>query len=257
MRFFIFLSFFLFYSCAAKKLAVKHADTYITHAVEKKIPLTDAQEKQLAKDVDHFLMAKKSAAQEIIPLVDKMNPDEPTLFNEIYDSILKSYRGIAEDFSKLLAGYIVDLDEKQQKTFFRRLAEDLETKKEKDKEERSSDLKRKVERLFGALTPIQEKLLKDQSDYFQKKAVLHLERKAQLHGRLETILSQDSAKSTKREMVVEAFMNYQDAGILSSKENLDIVKRFSPTLSLKQKEYFRERIRDLKEIIGYYLETQY
>lgn len=254
---FLILSLLLLYSCAAKKFAVKHADTYITHSVEKKLPLNTTQEKELAKDVDQFLMQKKMAAQEILPLIDKMDPEKPTLFNEIYDSILTSYRGIAKDFSELLAKYIVELDERQQKIFFQRLAEDLETKKEKDVDERLSDTKRKVERLIGSLSADQEKFLKERKTYFQKKGSLHLERKEKLHGRLETILNQDSSPKTKRELVVEAFMQYQDDGILSSKENIAIIKDFVPSLTLKQKEYFRQRIQDLKEIIGYYLEAQY
>ena len=258
MRIFILISCLLFlYSCAAKKFAVQHADTYITHSVEKKIPLNNKQQEQLAKDVDQFLMKKKVVAQEMLPLIDKMDPSDPTLFEEIYDSFLKSYRSVAKDFSTLLAKYIVELDQRQQKTFFKRLKEDLETKKKKDSEERLSDVKRKIERLVGSLSDSQEKILESNASNFQKKGAVHLERKEKLHGRLESILTQDIGTSTKKELMVEAFMKYQDEGILSSKENLELVKKFAPTLSLKQKEYFRGRIRDLKEIIGYYLDTQY
>ncbi len=258
MRFiFLMTSLFMLYSCAAKKLAVQHADTFITHSVEKKIPLNNQQEKELAKDVDQFLMKKKIAAQEILPLIDKMDPSEPTLFDEIYASLLKSYRGIAEDFSTILAKYIVDLNNRQQKIFFERLKEDLETKKKKNSEERLSDIKRKVERLIGSLSDSQEKMLRSHSNYFQKKGNLYLDLKEKLHTRLESILTQDSAPKTKRELVVEAFMNYQDESILSSKENVALVKEFSPTLTLKQKEYFRGKVKELKEIIGYYLDTQY
>jgi len=225
--------------------------------VEKKIPLNNQQEKELAKDVDQFLMKKKIAAQEILPLIDKMDPSEPTLFDEIYASLLKSYRGIAEDFSTILAKYIVDLNNRQQKIFFERLKEDLETKKKKNSEERLSDIKRKVERLIGSLSDSQEKMLRSHSNYFQKKGNLYLDLKEKLHTRLESILTQDSAPKTKRELVVEAFMNYQDESILSSKENVALVKEFSPTLTLKQKEYFRGKVKELKEIIGYYLDTQY
>lgn len=255
--FFLCLSLFLLYSCAAKKLAVKHADTYITYSVEKKIPLNKQQENKLAKDVDQFLIKKKIAAQEMLPLIDKIDPEKPILFAEIYDTFLTSYREIAEDFSNLLAKYIVDLDERQQKVFFQRLSKDLKTKKEKNSDQRFSDMKRKIERLIGSLSSDQEKFLKENARYFERKGALQNERKEKLHVRLESILNQDSSPNTKKELVVEAFMNYQDEGILSSKENINLVKEFTPTLTLKQKEFFREKVRDLKEIIGYYLETQY
>lgn len=254
---FLILSLFFLVSCGAKKLVANHADTFITNSIEKKLPLTDRQEERLAKDVDQFLMKKKATAQEILPLIDKIDPAKPTLFDEIYDSLLGNYRKIAADFSELLAKYIVELDENQQKIFFRRLSEDLDTKKEKDSEGRLSDIKRKVERLVGSLSPTQEKLLTNHEAYFQRKGTLLLKRKEALHQRLQTILTQDSAPATKKEMIVEAFMNYQDESMVSSKENLSIVKEFTPTLSLKQKEYFREKVRDLKEIIGYYLDAQY
>lgn len=255
--FILTICFYLLYSCAAKKLAVKHADTFITHSVEKKLPLNPKQEAQLAKDVDHFLMKKKPKAQELLPLLDKMDPSNPTLFEEIYDSLLVSYRGVAQDFSELLAKYIVDLDEKQLKTFFKKLSDDRKEKEKKDKEARLSDLKRKVEKLFGALTKEQEKFLQSHADYFQRKGDLQLKRKEKLHDNIESILGQKQSLETKKELVVKAFMNYQDESIESSKENLPLVKEFSPTLSQKQKEFFREKVRDLKEIIGYYLEAQY
>jgi hypothetical protein len=259
MRIFILImSLFFLYSCAAKKFAVRHADTYITHSIEKKLPLNKQQEKLLAKDVDHFLMQKKIVAQEMMPLIDKIDPEKPTLFDEIYDSFLGSYRSIAKDFSGILAKYIVDLNPSQQKVFFRRLSEDLDSKKEKDSQERLSDMTRKIEKLVGPLSKDQEKFLNDHSSYFQKKGMLQIKRKEQLHQRLNSILTQDSPLTdTKKDLVVEAFMSYQDESILSSKENISLVKEFIPTLSLKQKEIFRERVKDLKEIIGYYLEAQY
>lgn len=253
----LMLSFLLLTACAAKKLAVKHADTFLVHAVEKRLPLHSEQKSQLNKDVDKFLMEKKPVAEELLPVIDMIDIDKPAQFDEIYEKLVSSYRKTANDFSQLLAKHIADLSPDQQKKFFKKLSSENKDIKEKKPAERVSDLKRKLEKIMGSVSDKQEALISQQESYLVAKAQMRLERREKLHEKMKDILKEDSTSETKREKLLEAFTQYQKSTIDAAKENLPLIKKFAATMSDKQKEKLRESVSELKQIIGYYLETDY
>lgn len=257
MRIIMILTLVLFQACAAKKLAVNHADTFIEAAVEKRLPLYSHQKKELAQEVDKFLDKNKEVGRKVIPLIDKINLEDPSNLDEIYDEFLAQYKKVATNFSKIIAKHLSELDENQQKKLFENLNVENEEQSKKEALERSKGVEHKVEKLIGSLSEGQSKFFNDKAAYFQGKAQAKIERKKKLQAKMKEILAQDVSADSKEEQIVEAFKTYQDETIESSRSNIPLVKQFVPTLTPKQKEQFRERMRDAKEMIGYYLEAAY
>lgn len=253
----LMLSLLTLFACAAKKLAVKHADTFISNAVEKRLPLYSEQKLKLGKDIDQFLMQKKSTAEELLPVFDQIHLEKPEQFDELYEKMISAYRGIALDFSRILAKYIADLNKEQQEKFFKKLATENKEMSQKKPSERTSDMRRKIEKLTGSLSEKQEKLISEQEAYFTKKAELRLQRRLRLHEKIKAILNGKTSNDSKRDELVESFQSFQEESIDSSRENIPLIKKFISTLTIKQKETFRGKLAELKEIIGYYLETDY
>lgn len=254
---FLMLSLLILASCAAQKLAVKHADTLIANSIEKRLPLYSDQKQKLAKDVDQFLMSRKPAAAELLPLIDQIDLSKPDLFDEVYEKLLESYRDLAADFSRLLADHISELNADQQKKFFKRLNAENADMGKKTPEDRVSDVDQKFERLIGPLTKEQETFLNEQKSIFVQKGELRLERRIKLHKKMQEILAQEASSETKREGIHQAFMEFQDKSMASSRDYLPLLKKIIPTMTNKQKETFRHKMSNLKEIIRYYLETDY
>jgi hypothetical protein len=257
MRIIMLLVLVLFQACAAKKLVVEHADTFIETAVERRLPLYSAQKKALSLEVDKFLEKNKEIGRKIIPLIDQINLDDTSNLDEIYNEFLVQYKKVATNFSKIVAKHMSELDENQQKKLFENLNVENAQQLRKDALERSKAVENKVEKLIGSLSEGQSKFFNDQAAYFQDKAKAKIKRKEKLQSKLKEILAQDISSNTKEDQILEAFQTYQDETIESSRSNIPLVKQFVPTLTPKQKERFRDRMKDAKEMIGYYLEAAY
>lgn len=251
------LSLLLFQACAAKKLAVEHADTFIESSVEKRLPLYSAQKKELSKEVDEFLEKHKETGRKLIPLVDQINLDDPSKLDSLYNEFVTYYQKIATGFSQILAKHLSELDATQQKKMFEKLSSENKDLERKSPEQRAEGMESKAEQLIGTLTSGQHKFFKDHAGYFHEKAMAKLERRRALQAKLKEVLTQDISATSKREQIQEAFDKYQVASIESSKTNLPLIKTFMQTLNPRQKEAFRGRTQDLKEMIGYYLEAAY
>ncbi len=159
--------------------------------------------------------------------------------------------------SSHLAKHIASLDASQQKKFFEKLADENESMLQKKNSAKVEQMEDKVEKLIGSLNKQQEKFFDDHQSYIGQKSKARLDRREKLHGQLKTILKQEPDVAIKQSKIEEVFATYQSESIEASYSNLPLIKEFLPSMSAQQKEYFRARVQDLKEMINYYIEAEY
>lgn len=252
----VFVCFALLFSCGPKQVAVKYADTFIQRQVEKRLPLYDAQEDALSRDIDRFLNEEKERVKSIVPLLNKINLDDPMTLDQQYPKITDAYLEIAYDFSKILARHMSSFDEKQIKDFLKRMREENNSIFLKDREERREKIEARVRHLLGTLSDEQKKILHENGKIFDAQIVRRSERRARLHTLFKNILEQEISREAKEKMIYEAFVNYQKEA-LESTENLEIAKKIFPTLSAAQKKNVKGHLAEIGEIVDYFLKTTY
>lgn len=251
-----FVCLALLSSCGPKQVAVKYADTYIQSQVEKRLPLYDAQEDALSRDIDKFLNDHKSRVKEIVPFLNGINLDDPASLDEQWPKISAAYLDIARDFSGILARHMSAFDDKQRKDFLKRMREENDAIFERDKKERKEKIESRVRHLLGTLTREQTNILTSHAKDFDHQIERRSERRSKLHTQFKMILEQDISREAKEKMIFEAFVAYQKEA-LSNTENLAIAKEFVPTLSTAQKKNLKGHLAEIEEIIDYFLKTTY
>lgn len=251
-----FLLLILCYSCAAKKLVVNNADTLLEHQITKRLPLYSKQKKALAEDVTQFLKAQKPRAREVLPVIDKININNPDEIDDHYLVLAKNYDQIALDFSRILSKHMAKLDSKQQKDFFKTLAQENRELKKKDPEERTEKIQERFENFFGSINEKQKQKLTDLHDHFEARNKERILRRIELHAEFERIFENDLSPESRQDLFVKSYAEYQKKSI-DHKKNIELIKAILPTVSEKQKEFFKSRTREVKEILKYFLEASY
>lgn len=243
-------------SCGAKKVAVKYADTYIEHQIGKRLPLNDAQEEALSKDVDRFLNEHKDRARSLIPMLEKIDFERSSSLDEQYPKIAEEYSEIAKNFSIILARHMATFDKKQTKSFLSKMLEENQEIFQRDKKDREEKVESRVRSLLGTLTPEQIKILKDSGSIFDEQIVLRSERRSRLHTDFKTILEQDIARESKEKQILDAFVAYQKEALANTR-NLEIAKKLIPSLSKIQRTNLKSKIGEIQEILNYFIENVY
>lgn len=246
----------LTYGCTAQKIAVSNADTLLGHQITKRLPLYSTQKEELGKDIDQFLNQSKPVAQEILPVVDDMKIESPEKMEDHYKKLEGFYRKIAKDFSGLMSKYMAKLDHKQQKDFFETVDEENREIIKKDKEERLEEIEERMKTFLGEISSSQKQIITNYGDYFMAQTNKRVERRKELHQRFKYIYAQDVSPETRKDLFKEAFIDYQEQG-LSSNKNLEILKKLIPTVTQRQREHFRRKTQEIKEIISYFLQVNY
>jgi hypothetical protein len=251
----ILMSAFLGYSCAAKKMAAQNADLMIEHQIEKRIPLYSAQKSALSKDVNVFLTEQKVITQEALPALKSIELDVKKI-DQQYDKLDLAYRKLAFNFGKLMSKYMGPLDEKQQKDFHENLRMENATIARVSSEDRMEKLFDRIETLLGTISDKQKEILISHKPYLDERQANRLKRREALHAKFKEIYQMDLSAEAKTNYFVDAFSQYQSS-YPETAMNKEIIKQFLPTLSATQKEVFNKRVKDLQEILGYYLATDY
>ncbi|MFP5384670.1 MAG: hypothetical protein ACLGHN_01230 [Bacteriovoracia bacterium] len=254
----IFLLFLLFIlsSCAAKKLLVENADTLLTHQVTKRLPLYSKQKDNLNKDVDQFLNKAKPVAQEVLPVIDEIDLNSPDKVEKQYNKLEEYYIGLTQDFTAMLSKYMALLDKKQQKDFFETLDDENRELLKTEKEKRLDKIEDRFKLFFGSMKNSQKQLLRDYSDYFHLRAKERLERRVKLHGELRAIFGEELSQEARSRSIEEAFSRYQKDALKGNK-NLEMLKKLLPTISSSQKEHFRNRVKEVKEMLNHFIISEY
>lgn len=246
----------LCYSCAAKKLVVNNADTLLEHQITKRLPLYSKQKQVLSKDVTQFLKDQKPRAREVLPVIDKINISSPDEIDDHYQVLAKNYDQIALDFARLLSKHMATLDSKQQKDFFDTLAQENRELKKKDPEERIEKTQDRFENFFGTINEKQKQKLTDLNDHFEERNKERIKRRIKLHADFQRIYKNDLSSESRQDLFVKSYAEYQKKSV-DHKKNIELIKAILPTVSKKQKEFFKGRTREVKEILKYFLEATY
>lgn len=251
----LMLTAFLGMSCAAKKMAAKNADILIENQIEKRMPLYTAQKKALAKDVDAFLRDQKEFAKEALPALSSVELNSDKVDSQ-YDHLDQIYRKLAVNFSKLMSKYMALLDEKQQKDFHINLEAENKSLARVEGSERMEKIYDRFETVLGSISDEQKTILEAHKPYLDERYSVRLKRREALHAKFREIYQLDLSPTSRTQYFADAFSQYQNSYPDNAK-NKEILKQLIPTLSSRQKGELKERVNDLKEIIGYYLETDY
>jgi FtsZ-binding cell division protein ZapB len=155
-----------------------------------------------------------------------------------------------------MGSYMAMLDKKQQSEFKENLKEENQTLKNQSSEERQEKIQERFKSLFGKISHEQVEILNAQKDYFEQRHKVRLNRRKKLHAKFWEIYKMDVSESSKAHEFYEAFEEYQ-VNYPENEKNKEILKKTASSLSDEQKEVFKRKMNELKEILSYYLETVY
>lgn len=243
-------------ACAGKSLVVRNADTLLEYQVEKRIPLYSAQKKALDKDIKKFLNENRQEAQELLPVVDELSLDESKKLEGQYRKLAALYERISAGFTKLLAPYLSALDQKQQREFFQTIEEENRLLASRDPEERKHKYRERFKTFFGSITEPQRQLMTDLQPDFEESNRKRLAHRKVLLTKFHEIFDNDLSANARKQEIQDAFASYHQTAH-DHERNISLLKRLLPTLTNNQKEFFRKRMAEVKEIIKLYLDADY
>jgi hypothetical protein len=256
MRFVLFALLSLLIACSAKDLVIKNADHLLSYQITKRIPLHSNQKDYLKKDVNLFLQKTKPKIQDLLPIIDEIQFNDPEKLERPYRLLEQSYLHLAGDFSDLLATHLAKLDQKQQKEMFKILEAENRDIKKRDSESLKEKVEERMDQILGALNKKQKQMIKDHLSYFVERNNHRFERRTKLHLELNNIYKSTSLQEAKKESIKEAFAQYQNESIKGNK-NLELLKKLTLTLSDSQKKKLQEHLVEVKRLIHYYLSVKY
>jgi hypothetical protein len=250
------LTLILGYGCAAKKLAIENADRLISYQMTKRLSLYSSQKAQLAKDIDQFLNKTKPDAQELLPIIDEIHLEEPAKAEAQYLKLEKYFNKVSQDFSAIMAKYLAVLDQKQQKELFKTLEDENREIFKQEKEKRIDVVEDRLKMFIGKLNGEQKELIREYSDYFHSRAIERLDRRIKLHHKFKEIYNQDISASSREKLFLDSFIKYQEDSLINDK-NVELLKKFVPTVTKDQREYFRKIVQEVKGLIKYFISIEY
>lgn len=258
MKTIVFLMLLLLvHSCALKKFAIDHADSLLTHQVTKRLPLKSEQEQELAKDVDRFLNDSKPMARELLKILKELSFETPEKLEAQYSQLEKDYMRIAADFSAMVSRPMARLDKEQQKTFFKRLKEEQQrVEKQQNKDDRKKRFQERFDFFLGSMNSSQKKLLAEYKDYFEERGRLRISRRKDLKESLKAIFEKEVSLEEKETLLTEAFKKYQKESLIGNK-NLEMLKKLIPTLSSEQINHFKQKQKEIQELLEYFIKKTY
>lgn len=236
-------------------MVAQNADLLVQNQIEKRLPLYSAQKTALSKDIDKFLNEQKAFAREAIPVITSIELDVRKVDDQYYH-LNALYKKLALNFSELMSKYMAPLDAKQQKEFNQTLKSENDKMRIQTTEEQLKKIQERFEKLFGSISDRQKQILENQSNHFKDRHEVRLKRREKLHARFNEIFQMDLSNEARAKFFHNAFADYQN-NYPESEKNKEIIKSIVPTLTIAQREHFEEKTNEIKEIIGYYIETNY
>ena len=254
---FLILIFFgvSFYGCAAKKLIVMNADTLLEHQIEKKIPLTTAEKSQLSKDIDVFLNTHKKTAAELITLSKSLELDKDQV-EANYEKLNTIYRKVALDFSKILSHSLASLNPKQQNEFIENMKKEDQKAAKVPLDEILEKTLDRFEWIFGTISEEQKSILIADKGEVARRHQAHLKRREAFHQRLRDIFQQNATNNEREKVFNESFTDLLDQ-YPDADKNKQTLTQLVKSLGAEQKKHFQEKLQDLRELLSFYIETDF
>jgi hypothetical protein len=253
-----FLFFIIFFTigCGIKKLAVKHADYFIYHQVSKWLPINSKQKKEIYQDIKNFLNNSKDIAKNINSVIDEIDLKDEKNIEKNYLILESIYSQILKDFMKIISSQLSKIDPKQQKVFFEKLEDHYNKIKRKTREEKIKALENHMKNLLGKIEDDQKNLIKSYGDYLYERDSNSQERRIKISEKLLQVFSENISQELKKENIENALLEYQLQTIRGNK-NLEFLKNLAPTITPKQKAHLDNHLKQIKEILNLYIETNY
>lgn len=257
MKFLTVPLIFLISGCAFQRLAVTQLDNIIEIETGSKLDLYRSQKKVLEGDVTQLLESQKPHLENLVTLVNKIDPTKVITFPALWKEIASEYRRIAYAFSGLLAKHLVTLDPKQRAHFFAKMEkENAEILAKSEKQDVESVAKR-VTFFFGETTPAQEKVLQRNLPEIKRRTLARLARRQQLHQKLKDILSSTAFAADKERLVLASFENYQiDAG-LDQETVVQMMQDLCRELTPEQIQTFKHKRKEALDLIELFKQTEF
>jgi hypothetical protein len=253
----IFTSLLLMLSgCAARKLVIRNADSIIEMAVRKRIPLSSEQRQELSRDIDQLLTQYKDEGRQLLPVVDEIDLSDPDKTEKHYLQLSGLYLQVARDFTGMLAKHLARLDSTDQQSFFKELTKENRELEKKQKKDRLKDFNGRFSWFFGSVSQEQKDLFNSYTGYFNQRYKLRLEERRQLQANLKSIYASVTQEEARRSAIHTALMDFQNNRV-DDPTNLEIIKKFRPTLSTKQLQHLQDKKAEMKDIINYYIQVNY
>lgn len=249
------MTLFLAQSCFVFKMAVRNADSLLESHIEKKIHLSTPLKKELSEDVTFFLNLKKKDSEALTKAMSQLNFEKSDQLEKSYQAISAVIVPMIHDYAKLLAKYMVTLNEADQKEFFRNFTKETEKHAKKDAEDRIKSGEKRFIWFFGTITDAQKKTLKDFSPGVE---LLHNE--TLKHRSILEEKFKEDFKITDATKKQEAFLLHQNdyfKAIISHEWNLKVINAIVPTLSEVQKSHFLQRKQEILDLLDLFRKTKY
>lgn len=243
-------------SCTAKKLVVKNSDSLIQYQVTKRIPLYASQKKQLSIDIKKFLNTHKKEANELKDSLDLVKIGDQSNFITFYQESETIYRKLAADFSYILSKQLAQLDKKQQLGFIQNIYSENKKILNKSTKEKVEETQERFSKFFGSITPNQKTIIESFSTDLTESKNMIIMRREDLAKRLLSIYGSENSTETKIKSIHEVLKSHIDS-YLNSNKNFEMAKSILPTLDQPQKDNVKMKAEEIKEIINYYIQTEY
>jgi hypothetical protein len=245
------LILFIFLGCGAKKLIVANADFLLEREITKRLPLNDHQKMKLHSEITTFLNEHKPYVQKKLPDLKKIELNLKDLEKNL--TLLQStYQDLAKDFNHLLARHLAHLNKEQVSQMMETLRKENKNIEEKVKK-KSNKAAKNFKKIFGEISPQQEKILKDHKAFFTEQSSNRLTKRKKLQADLEVLFEK---KSQDPALYEKAFMNIYG-------EKLDhtgwknFLAALIPTLTETQKKNFNLKKFEIIDILELYLQHKY
>jgi hypothetical protein len=230
-------------------------DFFLERQINKHIPLTSRQQKELYQDVAVFLRDQQKLLPSLIPFVEELEltphklPQELKVLQEIYYQL-------ASSISRIISKRLSELDKNQQKEFFSRLDKENNRLKKMNPETQLKRLVKLFQFMLGELSPEQKELLTQLNTSLAHQHQLRLQRRLTLQQELHHIYSSSSSSQNLEERFNKAFEVYQKD---SSQNTLMpmVLESILGKVSNLQKKKFDERKKQVREFLDHFLKARF
>lgn len=251
----LLLTLFLLFGCGLKKLAVSNADLILVYQIEKRMPLSGSQKKELPQQIDHFLNQNKQIAKDLIVILKDIDLN-PIKTDHQYDEINLLYQKLASSFFVILSKHLSHFDDKQQLEQLKIFKIEDEKLSNVTSEERLNKITDRMEYLFGDIKKDQRQLLTEALNEWELRHQEHLEKKKKLQVKILDLMAQMPPTGEKQQSLQQTLNDYVTS-YSASNQNKQMIKRISYSLHPEQKDHFKKRIKELIEMLTLFVETDY
>jgi predicted nuclease with TOPRIM domain len=254
---FILVALLLLGGCAYQKLAVKQLDNILEIETASRLDLYRSQKKVLEADISVFLRTQKPHIERLKALINELDPAKVEAIDGWWQKLISEYQRIATEYSAILAKHLVTLDSKQRQAFFERMKRDNEDIRKKMGEQSVERLTDRAEYFFGDLNSAQIKALEAHLPQVKARSEARLQRREDLYNKLLTLLNSEALGPEIERKTLEAFSDFQSQTLSQNASAGALIKELSLASTPEQHAHFRNKRKELSELIDIFVTTDF